>query len=263
VAGVTDVWRLKALHWDAPDIDAQDPGSQAPVLGREDGGQTQNQDLHAARATHVLRSPSRTRRQAATGRTVRRNALKRNKDAVLTGQVPKQVPYPRKELTVRLLRNRCELCEETGKVLVHQVPAAETWVRHHAQKILAGGATRVAGAIRCAATKAGLEPGRRAGADTCATYLTNKRAYLNYPTALTKGWPIATGVIEGACRHLVKDRMDLTGARWGLHGAEAILKLRALRSNGDFNDYWRYHLDQEHQRVHQSRYLNNAIPRAA
>lgn len=39
--------------------------------------------------------------------------------------------------------------------------------------------------------------------------------------------------------------MDLTGARWGLHGAEAVLKLRALRSNGDFDDYWRYHLAHE------------------
>lgn len=141
-------------------------------------------------------------------------------------------------------------------------PAAEAWVRRHAQKILTGGATRVAGAIRRAATTAGLEPARRASADTCATYLTNKHAYLDYPTALARGWPIATGVIEGACRHLVKDRMDLTGARWGLHGAEAILKLRALRSNGDFDEYWRYHLDREQQRVHQSRYLNNAIPRA-
>ena len=58
--------------------------------------------------------------------------------------------------------------------------------------------------------------------------------------------------------------MDLTGARWGLHGAEAILKLRALRSNGDFDDYWnRFHLDREHQRVHQSRYADNRIPQDA
>ncbi|HEY5181754.1 MAG TPA: ISKra4 family transposase [Dermatophilaceae bacterium] len=142
-------------------------------------------------------------------------------------------------------------------------PAAETWVRKHAQTILGGGATRVAGALRRAATRAGLEPGRRANADTCATYLTNKKAYLDYPTALAQGWPIATGIIEGACRHLVKDRMDLTGARWGLHGAEAVLKLRALRCNDDFDAYWRYHLAQEQRRVHRSRYADNAIPQAA
>ena len=88
-------------------------------------------------------------------------------------------------------------------------------------------------------------------------------AYLHYPTVLKKGWPIATGIIEGACRHLVKDRMDLTGARWGLHGAEAVLKLRAIRCNGDFDAYWSYHLGKEQRRVHRSRYADNRIPQAA
>jgi hypothetical protein len=101
-----------------------------------------------------------------------------------------------------------------------------------------------------------LDRAKRAGADAGATYLTNKSRYLDYPTALTKGWPIATGVIEGACRHL-------TGARWGLSGAEAILRLRALRSNSDFEDYWRYHLARERHRVHQSRYAGHVIPHAA
>jgi len=142
-------------------------------------------------------------------------------------------------------------------------PAADEWVRRHAQGVLDGGATRVAGNIRGAATRAGLEPAQRANADTCAKYLTNKRAYLDYPTALKQGWPIATGIIEGACRHLVKDRMDLTGARWGLHGAEAVLKLRALRCNGDFQTYWRNHLDQEQRRVHQTRYIDHTVPKAA
>jgi hypothetical protein len=142
-------------------------------------------------------------------------------------------------------------------------PATELWVRRHASAVLAGRATQVAGAIRRQATNQHLDPARRAGADTAATYLTNKRAYLDYPTALERGWPIATGVIEGACRHLVKDRMDITGARWGLPGAEAILKLRAIRSNGDWDEYWPYHLRAERQRVHQSRYASHVIPQAA
>jgi hypothetical protein len=57
--------------------------------------------------------------------------------------------------------------------------------------------------------------------------------------------------------------MDLTGARWGLHGTEAILELRALNPNGDFNAYWDYHLTQERQRVHRSRYAHGIIPQAA
>jgi hypothetical protein len=85
----------------------------------------------------------------------------------------------------------------------------------------------------------------------------NGHPYLAYDTALAQGWPIATGVIEGAARHLVKDRMDITGARWGLAGAEAILRLRALVTNGDFDAYWAFHQQQEHHRVHWRRYQHH------
>ena len=142
-------------------------------------------------------------------------------------------------------------------------PAADLWVRDHARQILAGHATDVAAHIRDQAAHARLTAQQRRNADTAATYLTNKAPYLDYPTALAAGWPIATGVIEGACRHLVKDRMDITGARWGLQGAEAVLKLRATISNGDLDDYWRYHLAREHHRVHTSRYADNRVPIAA
>ena len=91
---------------------------------------------------------------------------------------------------------------------------------------------------------------QRTGADACVRYLTSKHEYLRYDQALAAGWPIATGVIEGACRHLIGDRLDITGARWGLDGAEAVLTLRAVISNGDFDDYWRYHLAREHQRLY-------------
>jgi hypothetical protein len=107
-------------------------------------------------------------------------------------------------------------------------PAAEVWVRDKATEILRGRATLVAAAIRRKATHHKLNPDKRAKADRAADYLTAKAPYLDYPTALANGWPIATGVIEGACRHLVADRMDRTGARWGLKGAEAVLKLRCL-----------------------------------
>jgi hypothetical protein len=133
-------------------------------------------------------------------------------------------------------------------------PAVETWVATQARDILDGHANRVARRIQRQITRQGLDPARRAGADACVTYLLNKARYLRYRHALTHGWPIATGIIEAACRYLIKDRLDITGARWGLAGAEAILKLRATHSNGDFENYWRWHLAQEHQRVHQSRY---------
>ena len=89
-------------------------------------------------------------------------------------------------------------------------PDAESWVRDKAREVLAGHATRVAAAIRRKATYHQLAGPARKAADTTDGYLTRKAPYLDYPTALARGWPIATGVIEGACRHLVKDRMDIT-----------------------------------------------------
>ena len=142
-------------------------------------------------------------------------------------------------------------------------PDAETWVRERALAILHGHPRQVAAGIRRRATTARLAKAKRRKADQCATYLVNKAGYLDYPSALAAGWPIATGIIEGACRHLVADRMDITGARWSVDGAEAVLKLRAVRANNDFENYWRFHLQRERQRVHQSCYANDVIPRAA
>jgi hypothetical protein len=138
-------------------------------------------------------------------------------------------------------------------------PAAERWVADKILKILAGKAAAVATGIRRRATREGCTGAERKNADTAADYLTNKMDCLDYPAALAAGRPIATGVIEGACRHLIKDRMDITGARWGLKGAEAVLTLRAMVANGDFDDYWPYHLRRERERVHDARYHDTYV----
>ncbi|MFN2503707.1 MAG: hypothetical protein ABR540_05650 [Acidimicrobiales bacterium] len=94
--------------------------------------------------------------------------------------------------------------------------AAEHWVRDRAVAVLEGKARDVAAGIRRRATTAGLSKPKRKKADECARYLVNKAGYLDYPAALVAGWPVATGVIEGTCRYLVADRMDITGARWSV-----------------------------------------------
>ena len=131
-------------------------------------------------------------------------------------------------------------------------PHAQAWVATHAISVLSGHAAQTIAAIDQQAVHAGLPDGQRRGVDACIGYLTAKQELLDYQTALERGWPIATGVIEGACRHLIGDRLDISGARWGLAGAEAVLKLRALKTNGDFDRYWRFHLAREHHRVHQA-----------
>ncbi|GAA2056728.1 hypothetical protein [Nocardiopsis rhodophaea] len=126
--------------------------------------------------------------------------------------------------------------------------AAEDWVALQALAVLAGGSARVDALIADRAE--GLDASRRGGAQRCVRYLRGHEEFLGNDRALSEGWPIATGVIEGACRHLIANRLDITRARWGLEGAEAFLKLRAVRANGDVDAYWRFHLDREHERLY-------------
>jgi hypothetical protein len=136
---------------------------------------------------------------------------------------------------------------------------AEQWVQKRLLMLLSGTSpSDVAAGMARSATLQGLE--NRQAVEECADYLCKYRDYLGYARALAEGLPIATGVIEGACRYLVRDRMDKTGARWSLVGAEAVLKLRALRANGDFDDYWRFHLEAEYRRNHATRYDNSEVP---
>lgn len=131
---------------------------------------------------------------------------------------------------------------------------AEDWVSERLLHILEGKSSLVAAGIRRSATLRQLKLEQRFAVDKCANYLLNHRAYLHYDDYLAAGFPIATGVIEGACRYLIKDRMDITGARWGLEGAEAVLRLRSLHVSGDWNDYWRFHQQQELQRHYSTLY---------
>jgi hypothetical protein len=139
-------------------------------------------------------------------------------------------------------------------------PAARDWVREQTAKILQGRHRDVRAGIRRRATAFGFRGAERAGADECARYLQNKQDYLNYPEFLSEGWPVASGLIEGAARWLIKDRMEITGARWGLDSAEAVLKLRALVGCGDFDEYSEYHLRQEKLRNHDSLYRQPEPP---
>ena len=126
----------------------------------------------------------------------------------------------------------------------------ERWVNEHLLDVLCGKAALVGAALRRSATYWKLTGTARKAVDKCADYLQNHAEYLRYQDALSDGLPIATGVIEGTCRHLVKDRMDITGARWGLTGAESVLRLRALKQSGDFEEYWSFHVEQEEIRNH-------------
>jgi hypothetical protein len=138
-------------------------------------------------------------------------------------------------------------------------PAMEDWVIAQALDILHGRTGEVIARIGQLAAEHPPKPGGEHARIIRKTlhYLDAKQPWMDYPRALAEGWPIATGVIEGACRHLVQDRMGITGARWGLEGAQAMLWLRAINASGDTDAYWAWHITQEHQRNHLSRYQDD------
>jgi hypothetical protein len=136
----------------------------------------------------------------------------------------------------------------------------QSYVRTRAHRVLCGWASQVAGGMRAAATHRNLDKKARKPVDDACDYLVKYRRYLPYGDCLEAGLPIATGVIEGTCRSLIVHRMDRSGARWSLSGAEAVLKLRALVQSGDFDEYWKFHEACEQERNHASQYAEGQIP---
>lgn len=137
---------------------------------------------------------------------------------------------------------------------------AEGCVRRYVGKVLRRPMADVAAGLRQSATLRKLTGKAREVVDRCADYLADRAPWLAYEAALAAGLPIATGVIEGACRHLVQDRMGITGACWDLPMAEAVLRLRALVSSGHWEAYVAFHLRCEHER---NRHLARGLEVAA
>jgi hypothetical protein len=129
-----------------------------------------------------------------------------------------------------------------------QKKPAEAWIAHILAQVLARHPLDVIATICQTATNRALSHVDRQALDAAVDYLRKNSTRIHYASFLRDGLPIATGVIEGACRHLVQDRLGITGARWGLAVAEAVLKLRAIHTSGDWDAYWRFHLQRERAR---------------
>jgi hypothetical protein len=170
----------------------------------------------------------------------------------------------RRKATIHILIDFVHVAEYlwTAAHAFHPVGSveAETFAAATLTAILHGHATRVIQEMTTQAEREQLTGSKRDSVATCVRYLSGHLDRLRYDIALEAGWPIATGSVEGACRHLVGDRLDITGARWGLDSAEAVLKLRAVHANDDLDDYLNYHHAREHQRTYpdQHHYQLNA-----
>lgn len=120
--------------------------------------------------------------------------------------------------------------------------AAEQFVRDRVLKVLQGKGDLVIRGMREMGTKRRLTGSKKATLTRLCAYLENNLERMRYDEYLTKGYPIASGVIEGACRHLVKDRMERAGMHWTREGAQAMLDVRSIHTNGDWDQYQRFRI---------------------
>jgi hypothetical protein len=131
-----------------------------------------------------------------------------------------------------------------------QKRAAHQWVEERLKRLLEGKVDSVIRGLRYQATQHGLKGQKRKTVRDAADYFERNRDRMKYDEYLAAGYPIGSGVVEGACRHLVKDRMERTGMRWLPSGAQAMLDLRATYLNGEWNAFWNFHVTQEDQRLY-------------
>jgi hypothetical protein len=138
---------------------------------------------------------------------------------------------------------------DTANALLGEThPARMAWVRQHLEQILMGQTSAVIAALEAEMAAPNRTTTQVQALRTTIGYYQRNLLYMRYDVYLAWGWPIGTGVVEGACGHLVKDRMEQAGMRWTQSGAQAILDLRAVRLTGDWDAYWQFHRQQQHER---------------
>ena len=138
--------------------------------------------------------------------------------------------------------------EAANGLLGERHPDRTAWVRARLARLLDGQVLAVVADLRTLAAASATTPTSRALLTRTAGYYERNAPFMRYDAYLADGWPIGTGVVEGACRHLVKDRLEQAGMRWTRSGAQALLDLRAIRLNGDWDTYWLFHRQQQHRR---------------
>jgi hypothetical protein len=138
---------------------------------------------------------------------------------------------------------------------------AASWMTDKLRKLLLGKVKEVIKEFQ--GLSKSLSKGKREQLRKIITYLENGKEYMRYDIYLSKGYPIGSGVVEGACKNLVKDRMEQCGMRWTIAGAEAVLSMRSIQINKMTSAYWKYHIAQERKRQYGMLIERNEVEWAA
>jgi len=158
--------------------------------------------------------------------------------------------FPEHTLVLDIIHATEYLWDAATALLGETHPERKAWVRTRLEQVLSGASATVVTELEATAQQAELTETQRKVVLKTAGYYRRNQPYMQYDVYLGQGWPIGTGVVEGACGHLVKDRMEQAGMRWKEEGAQAVLDLRAVRLNEDWDAYWQYHRQQQHQRLY-------------
>jgi hypothetical protein len=143
-----------------------------------------------------------------------------------------------------------DLWEVANSLLGETNEQRTAWVAEKTLQMLSGETERIISEFRHLAQDANRSSTQREKLTKTANYFERNLPYMDYPTYLAKGWPIASGVIEGACRHFVKDQFELSGMRWTQAGAENLMRLRAVAENDDWDAYHNFRKHQRHARLY-------------
>jgi len=169
-----------------------------------------------------------------------------------------QRQLPAFTLVLDLIHATEYLWKAANAVLGETAPRRTGWVKVRTLQLLRSQGAALVADLRQLADTPGRARGARAALTKVAAYLERNAPSMDYAAYLARGWPIATGVIEGTCRHLVKDRCALFGMRWTIAGAEALLHLRCVHENGDWDAYHAFRRRQRHQRLYAVPYPDDA-----
>jgi hypothetical protein len=127
---------------------------------------------------------------------------------------------------------------------------AREFVTERLKMLLNGRAGRLIGGLKQMVTKQDLSSTKRRCLEQVIGYLERNRKHMRYEICLAKGYPVGSGVIEGACRNLINDRLELTGMSWTLKGAESMMRLRAVHINKDWDTFWKHRRRSERSRLY-------------
>ena len=127
---------------------------------------------------------------------------------------------------------------------------AESFVREQTGRVLRGQVKTVIHSLRARATRRGLSAKKKLKLEEICRYFEKHQERMRYDEYLRRGYPIASGVIEGACRHVVKDRLERTGMSWTRPGAQAMLNLRAIWTCDQWDEFDKYRIERETARLY-------------